>query len=187
MLDAYAAAGGNFIDTADVYSAWVAGNARRRVGDDHRQLDGGARQPRRDGRRHQGRHACPAPTGLARRHDPRRGRGLAAAPAAPTTSTSTTRTSDDPDTPLEETLGGVRRAGPRRARCAHIAASNYTRRACTRGARRSRPRGPGRYVALQPHYNLVERGPTRARYAEIVRRRTGLACRPVLQRSPGAS
>ena len=23
MLDAYAAAGGNFIDTADVYSAWV--------------------------------------------------------------------------------------------------------------------------------------------------------------------
>src|ERR1039458_1401293 len=27
VLDAYAAAGGNFIDTADVYSAWVPGNA----------------------------------------------------------------------------------------------------------------------------------------------------------------
>lgn len=27
VLDAYAAAGGNFIDTADVYSAWVDGNA----------------------------------------------------------------------------------------------------------------------------------------------------------------
>jgi len=26
VLDAYAAAGGNFIDTADVYSAWVPGN-----------------------------------------------------------------------------------------------------------------------------------------------------------------
>src|SRR6266567_8997442 len=27
VLDAYAAAGGNFIDTADVYSAWVPGNS----------------------------------------------------------------------------------------------------------------------------------------------------------------
>src|ERR1700716_3776730 len=27
VLDAYAAAGGNFIDTADVYSAWVPGHA----------------------------------------------------------------------------------------------------------------------------------------------------------------
>ena len=27
VLDAYAAAGGNFIDTADVYSAWVSGHS----------------------------------------------------------------------------------------------------------------------------------------------------------------
>ena len=27
VLDAYAAAGGNFVDTADVYSAWAPGNA----------------------------------------------------------------------------------------------------------------------------------------------------------------
>ena len=27
VLDAYAAAGGNFIDTADAYSAWVPGHA----------------------------------------------------------------------------------------------------------------------------------------------------------------
>src|SRR5580704_1332191 len=27
VLDAYAAAGGNFLDTADVYSAWAPGNA----------------------------------------------------------------------------------------------------------------------------------------------------------------
>ena len=27
VLDAYAAAGGNFVDTADVYSAWVPGNS----------------------------------------------------------------------------------------------------------------------------------------------------------------
>ena len=27
VLDAYVAAGGNFVDTADVYSAWVPGNS----------------------------------------------------------------------------------------------------------------------------------------------------------------
>ena len=36
VLDAYVEAGGNFIDTADNYSAWVPGNERRRVRDDHR-------------------------------------------------------------------------------------------------------------------------------------------------------
>src|SRR3989442_117724 len=40
VLDAYAAAGGNFIDTADVYSAWVH-----------------TRHPQPDGDRHEGRHA----------------------------------------------------------------------------------------------------------------------------------
>ena len=43
VLDAFTAAGGNFIDTADVYSAWVEGHARRRVRDRDRQLDAGAR------------------------------------------------------------------------------------------------------------------------------------------------
>ena len=32
ILDAYAAAGGNFIDTADSYSAWVRGHVGRRIG-----------------------------------------------------------------------------------------------------------------------------------------------------------
>ena len=55
VLDAYAAAGGNFIDTADVYSHWVPGQPRGRVGGDHRPLDGRARQPRRDRDRDEGR------------------------------------------------------------------------------------------------------------------------------------
>ena len=45
VLDAYVEAGGNFIDTADAYS--LARQRRRRVRDDHRPLDGRARQPRR--------------------------------------------------------------------------------------------------------------------------------------------
>jgi len=45
VMDAFVAAGGNFIDTADVYSRWVQGNPGRRLRGDHRALDEGARQP----------------------------------------------------------------------------------------------------------------------------------------------
>ena len=45
-MDAFVEAGGNFIDTADVYSRWAAGQPRRRLRGDHRPLDEGARQPR---------------------------------------------------------------------------------------------------------------------------------------------
>ena len=64
VLDAYAAAGGNFVDTADSYSAWVRGQRGRRVRDHHRQLDGGPRQPRRRRHRHQGRRQHPEYKGL---------------------------------------------------------------------------------------------------------------------------
>ena len=39
VLDAYVAAGGNFIDTSDSYMWRVAGQLRRRVRDDHRRVD----------------------------------------------------------------------------------------------------------------------------------------------------
>jgi aryl-alcohol dehydrogenase-like predicted oxidoreductase len=38
LLDRYAAAGGNFIDTANVYSSWVAGPCGRRIGGRDRPL-----------------------------------------------------------------------------------------------------------------------------------------------------
>lgn len=38
ILDAFVDAGLNFIDTADVYSAWVPRQPGRRVGDDPRQV-----------------------------------------------------------------------------------------------------------------------------------------------------
>ena len=56
LLDAFVAAGVNFIDTADVYSAWVPGN---RGGESEtiigRWLAAGGRRDRRR-HRHQGRH-----------------------------------------------------------------------------------------------------------------------------------
>ena len=56
LLDAFVAAGFNLIDTADVYSRWVARQPGRRIRNDHRQLAQAPRQPRQGDHRHQGRH-----------------------------------------------------------------------------------------------------------------------------------
>lgn len=64
---------------------------------------------------------------------------------------------DDPETPLEETLealDGLVRVG----KVTHIAASNYSAPRLARALAISDREGYARFVALQPHYNLVERG-----------------------------
>ena len=63
---------------------------------------------------------------------------------------------DDTETPLEETLGAFGElidAGKVRA----IAASNYSGARLTEALEIAEREGLPRYVALQPHYNLVER------------------------------
>ena len=63
---------------------------------------------------------------------------------------------DDDTTPLEETLTAfdeLVRAGKVR----HVAASNYSPARLTEALETSERLGLARYVALQPHYNLVER------------------------------
>src|SRR6187549_1889932 len=64
---------------------------------------------------------------------------------------------DDEATPLEESLrafDALVRAGTVR----HIAASNYTPERLTAALELQREHGLAEFVALQPHYNLVERG-----------------------------
>jgi aryl-alcohol dehydrogenase-like predicted oxidoreductase len=63
---------------------------------------------------------------------------------------------DDETTPLEETLTAfdeLVQAGKVR----HIAASNYSAKRLTEALETSQRLGTARYVALQPHYNLMER------------------------------
>jgi aryl-alcohol dehydrogenase-like predicted oxidoreductase len=47
ILDAFTAGGGNFIDTADGYSAWVPGNTGRGIRAPHRRVASAPRQPGR--------------------------------------------------------------------------------------------------------------------------------------------
>jgi aryl-alcohol dehydrogenase-like predicted oxidoreductase len=83
---------------------------------------------------------------------------------------------DDPDTPLQETLaefGALIDEGKIR----HAAASNYSAARLREALRIGQQQGIAAYVALQPHYNLVERGEYEGELAGVCREH-GLACVP---------
>jgi aryl-alcohol dehydrogenase-like predicted oxidoreductase len=63
---------------------------------------------------------------------------------------------DDQDTPLEETLGAFA-ALIAAGKVRHVAASNYSAERLTQALEIGREAGMASYVALQPHYNLMER------------------------------
>jgi aryl-alcohol dehydrogenase (NADP+) len=83
---------------------------------------------------------------------------------------------DDPDTPLEETLGaldGLVRDGLVR----HIAASNYTAPRLAEALAVSERDGLASFVAVQPHYNLVERDSYEGELSDLCAAR-GIGCFP---------
>ena len=147
VLDAYAAAGGDFVDTADTYGGgasesiigeWLTGRGRR---DDI---------------------VIATKVGVWKERP-----GLSAKNIAEAAEDSLRRLRtdhidlyyahrDDPNTPLEETLGAFD-ALVRAGKVRHVAASNYTAARLTEALAVADREGFARYVALQPHYNLVER------------------------------
>ncbi|MCP2166194.1 aldo/keto reductase [Goodfellowiella coeruleoviolacea] len=174
VLDTYAEAGGNFIDTADAYSAWVPGNS----GGESETVLGNwmAARGNRD-------HIVIATK--VGRWPQRPGLSAANIKAAAEDSLRRLRTdhidlyyahSDDPDTPLEETLAAfdeLVRAGKVR----HIAASNYTADRLAQALAIADRDGLTRYAAIQPHYNLVEREHFEGPLADLVAKE-GLATLP---------
>jgi aryl-alcohol dehydrogenase-like predicted oxidoreductase len=83
---------------------------------------------------------------------------------------------DDPQVPLAETLGTydeLVRAGKVR----HVAASNYGPARLREALAVAREEGFSPYVALQPHYNLLERGEYEGELESICEQQ-GLACLP---------
>jgi aryl-alcohol dehydrogenase-like predicted oxidoreductase len=166
VLDAYVAGGGNFIDTADVYSAWLPGH---RGGEAETII--GRWLAANPGRRHDLVVATKVgqlsgAEGLSRET-------ILKAADASLQRLQTDRIDlywahiDDQDTPLEETLGAFGElidAGKVRA----IGASNYSAPRLTEALAVSRRESLPSYVALQPHYNLVEREEYEGALASVV-------------------
>ncbi|MCQ4084484.1 aldo/keto reductase [Streptomyces sp. RB6PN25] len=165
VLDAYTAAGGNFIDTADVYSAWIPGNS----GGESEAIIGNWMASR--GNRDQvviatkvGSH--PDFTGLK----------AATIKRAAEESLRRLRTDhidlyythrDDPATPVEEFIGALDEL-VREGKVRHIGASNIGPERLAESLELSRREGLASYVALQQHYNLVERAQYEGPLADVV-------------------
>ncbi|EKX61639.1 aldo/keto reductase [Streptomyces ipomoeae] len=179
VLDAYAAAGGNFVDTADSYSAWVDGHTG---GESETTIGWGSpplERSREWGRaKARGNRADVVIATKVSRHP--QYQGLSAANIKAAADASLTRLGTDyidlyythfdkPEVPVEEivtALDELVKAGKVRA----IAASNITPERLKASLDFSDAEGPARYVALQPHYNLVSRdtyeGPLQSLAAE---------------------
>ncbi|MFE2583870.1 aldo/keto reductase [Streptomyces sp. NPDC059378] len=154
VLDAYAAAGGNFIDTADSYSAWVDGNQ----GGESETIIGNWVRAR-------GNHADVVIATKVSQHPDFPGLTAANIKAAADASLRRLGTDhidlyythfDKPEVPVEEIIGALDelvRAGKVR----QIGASNISPERLRESLEFSDREGLARYVALQPHYNLVSR------------------------------
>lgn len=174
ILDAYAAAGGNFIDTADSYSAWVPGH----VGGESETIIGRWMAAR--GNRNRiiiatkvGR--CPGRLGLGATN-------IRAGAEASLKRLGVDRIdlyyahADDPNTPIEETLREFD-ALVHEGKVRYIAASNFTAERLSAVLATSAREGLARYVALQPHYNLVVRNEYEGALSDVCARE-GVACVP---------
>lgn len=153
ILDEFHAGGGNFIDTADSYSAWVPGN----TGGDSERIIGAwlaERQPQ----------GVTVATKVSQHPD---FKGLGAANVRAAAEASIERLGvesidlyfahfDDAETPLEETVaafGQLVSDGLVR----YTAVSNYSAERIREWVRIARELGVAEPVAIQPHYNLVHR------------------------------
>jgi aryl-alcohol dehydrogenase-like predicted oxidoreductase len=175
VLDAFLAGGGNFIDTADSYSAFAPGNSG---GESETIL--GAWLTARPGARERvvlatkvGKH--PQFMGLSPAN-------IRAAAEASLARLATDRIdlyyahSDDPSTSIEETLAAFA-ALIEEGKVRHVAASNYSAPRLAEALAIAERESLPRYVALQPQYSLVERGAYEGELMDLCERE-GLACIP---------
>lgn len=158
MLDAYVAGGGNFIDSADVYSAWVPGHA----GGESEVVLGRWMAERKN------RDSIIVATKVgSQMGNNKEKQGLKRAYIIQAVEDSLSRLQtdyidlyqahrDDENTPLEETLdtfNDLIKQGKVRA----IGASNYTAQRLSEALHISEQKGCARYECLQPPYHLANR------------------------------
>lgn len=181
VLDSYAESGGNFIDTADAYGSWVEDNppgaseliigrwlSSRGCRDEMIIATKVGLMPERRGLSPANIMRC-AEESLARLQTDHIDVYYAHA--------------DDPEVPLEETLGAfdelIRRGWVRT-----IAASNYTAPRLREALATSKQHTLASYSVLQTHYNLVERDLFEGEMSELCEQ-TGVACLPYYSLASG--
>jgi aryl-alcohol dehydrogenase-like predicted oxidoreductase len=156
VLDAYAAHGGNFLDTADVYSSWIEGN----VGGESETIIGNWMK------KHGNRNEIVLATKVAK-HPSRPGLSPANIIAACNDSLKRLQSDhidiyyahhDDKEVPLEETLGAFAQLIAE-GKVRYIAASQYTGKRLQEALDISAKHNLPSYIALQDQYNLVSRHP----------------------------
>ncbi|MCX4881886.1 aldo/keto reductase [Streptomyces sp. NBC_00847] len=181
VLDAYAAAGGNFVDTADSYSAWVDGNK----GGESETIIGKWVRARGN------RDDVVIATKVSQ-HPEFPGLTATNIKAAADASLSRLGTDhidlyythfDKPEVPVEEIIGALDelvKAGKVR----HIAASNISPERLRASLEFSDREGLAKYVAVQPHYNLVSRDTYEGELQDLAAR-YGLAAVPYFALASG--
>jgi aryl-alcohol dehydrogenase-like predicted oxidoreductase len=156
LLDAFVAAGLNLIDTADIYSRWAPGNS----GGESETVIGNWVKQRGN------RDKVVIATKVGMEMGPGR-KGLSADYVMRSAEESLRRLrtdyidlyqshEDDPEAPLEETLGAYAKL-VEQGKVRAIGASNYDAARLAEALRISEQAGLPRYESLQPHYNLYER------------------------------
>lgn len=153
VLDAFTAAGGNLIDTADSYSAWAPGNS------------GGESETVIGTWLAKNRHQNVLVATKVSQHP--EFKGLAGPNVRAAAEASLKRLGveaidvyyahfDDPDTPLEETVGAFNDLVTE-GKIRHVAVSNYSPERLREWLDITERHGYARPVALQPKYSLVSR------------------------------
>jgi aryl-alcohol dehydrogenase-like predicted oxidoreductase len=173
VLDAYVAGGGNFIDTADSYGHWTAvgAGASERIIGNWMAARGNREQL-----------VIATKVGISPEHP-----GLSESLIRTGIEGSLDRLGidtvdlyyahrDDPETTLQETLSTFQ-ALIEEGKVRHVAASNYSAARLAAALELGEHDGMASYVALQPHYNLLERGQYEGELAAVCER-YGLACVP---------
>jgi hypothetical protein len=154
VLDAYASAGGNFIDTADMYSEWEDGN----IGGESETIIG-------DWMRTKGNRSEMIIATKVAKLSTRPGLSAANIKAAAEDSLRRLGTDyidiyyaheDDESIPLEETLQAFHELVVG-GKVRHLGASNYTAPRLAEALQISRELGISEYQVVQPQYNLVVR------------------------------
>jgi aryl-alcohol dehydrogenase-like predicted oxidoreductase len=165
VLDAYFEAGGNFIDTADVYSEWKDGNS----GGESETIIGNWMKARGN------RDKLVIATKVAKLST-RPGLSSGNIESALSDSLRRLQTShidlyysheDDIKTPMEETLNTYTKE-IQAGRIRYIGASQHTGARLLEAARISKANSLAEYVVLQDQYNLMERNPFESEQASVV-------------------